>query len=145
LQKAKDAVAKYGNREVLSGEGKGILETLKIQLASQISTALEQGVVMPGEMENFQKIAGQLNNSFFIRNKRTLGSLDSLLNSMDERIALQKAAITNTYGISNDQVNTLLNVVNPEDLDFIKTIEDYRAEFPQATDEELQALMDEEQ
>src|SRR3990167_424811 len=123
LEEAKAAVEKYGNYENLSGTGKGILDTLKIRLASQISTALEQGVVMPGEMENFQKVAGQLNSSFFgipnVRNSKTLGSLNSLINAMNTRIALQKAALTNTYNVSDEQVDTLLNITNLSDQEFM--------------------------
>lgn len=123
LQEAKTAVEKYGNYENLDATGKGILDTLKIRLASQISTALEQGVVMPGEMENFQKVAGQLNSSNWlgipnVRNKKTLGSLDSLLTAMDSRVALQKAAITNTYQVTPEQVDTLLNITDLSDQEF---------------------------
>ena len=64
LQKAKDAVEKYGNKEKLNAEGKGILDTLKVQLRSEISTALEQGVVVPGEAASFDAIAGELNKSY---------------------------------------------------------------------------------
>lgn len=122
LNEAKAAVEKYGNYELLSGTGRGILDTLKIRLASQISTALEQGVVMPGEMENFQKVAGQLGSSFFgipnVRNSKTLGSINSLIDSMDVRVALQKAALTNTYGILPEQVDTLLNITDLSDQEF---------------------------
>lgn len=118
LQKAVDAVNKYGNKERISGTGKGILDTLKVQLRSEISTALEQGVVQPGEAEAFDSIAGQLNKSFFIRNKKTLGSLSSLLSSMDSRINTQKAALTNTYNISPEQIDTLLGVTNLSDQEF---------------------------
>lgn len=118
LDRAKTAVEKYGNYEQLSGTGKGILDALKIQLSSQISTALEQGVVMPGEMENFQKVAGQLQSSIFTRNSKTLGSLNELSQSMDERIALQKSALTNTYNITPEQVDTLLNITELSDQEF---------------------------
>ena len=118
LDEAKAAVEKYGNYEQMSGTGKGILDTLKIRLASQISTALEQGVVMPGEMENFQKVAGQLNSSIFTRNSKTIGSLDSLSKAMDARIALQKAALTNTYKVTPEQVDTLLNITDLSDQEF---------------------------
>lgn len=118
LEKAKSAVQKYGNREIFSGEGKGILDSLKVQLRSEISTALEQGVVVPGEAAAFDKIAGQLNKSFFTRNSKTLASLNSLSQSMDGRIALQKSALTNTYRVTPDQVNTLLNITNLSDQEF---------------------------
>lgn len=118
LTKAVDAVNKYGNREVVSGEGKGILDSIKVQLRSEISTALEQGVVVPGEAAAFDQIAGQLNKSFFIRNSKTLASLNSLSSSMDGRLALQKAALTNTYQVSPEQVDTLLNITNLSDQEF---------------------------
>lgn len=110
LAKTIEAVNKYGNKEKLSAEGKGILDTLKVQLRSEISTALEQGVVVPGEAASFDAIAGELGKSFFIRNSKTLGSLNSLSSSMDSRISTQKAALLGTYGLTNDQVNTLLGV-----------------------------------
>lgn len=119
LQKAISAVEKYGNREVISGEGKGILDSLKVQLRSEISTALEQGVVVPGEAAAFDSIAGQINKSFFIRNKKTLASLKSLSSSMDGRLALQKAALTNTYRISPEEIDTLLNIIDLSDQEFL--------------------------
>lgn len=118
LQKAVDAVNKYGNKESLNAQGKGVLDTLKVQLRSEISTALEQGVVQPGEAAAFDSIAGQLNKSFFIRNRKTLGSLNSLLSSMDNRINLQRSAITNTYNVTPEQVDTLLNITNLSDQEF---------------------------
>jgi len=118
LDKAKAAVEKYGNREVLSGEGAGILNSLKVQLRSEISTALEQGVVVPGEAAAFDQIAGQLNKNFFIRNKKTLASLNSLSQSMDGRVALQKSALVNTYQVSPEQVDTLLNIIDLSDQEF---------------------------
>lgn len=118
LEKAKTAVQKYGNREILSGEGAGILNSLKVQLRSEISTALEQGVVVPGEAAAFDQIAGQINKSYFIRNSKTLASLDSLSKSMDGRLALQKSALTNTYKVTPEQVDTLLNITNLSDQEF---------------------------
>ena len=119
LNEAKAAVEKYGNYERINGEGRGILDTLKIRLSSQISTALEQGVVMPGEMENFQKVAGQLNSSFLgvpnVRNSKTLGSINSLITAMDTRIELQKASISNTYKVTDEQLDTLLNITDLSD------------------------------
>lgn len=112
LTKAQEAVAKYGNREVLSGEGKGILDTLKVQLRSEISTALEQGVVVPGEAASFDAIAGELNKSFGIRNKKTVASLQSLSDSMDSRIKTQKAALTGTYKVKPEQIDSLLGIVS---------------------------------
>lgn len=110
LAKAKEAVEKYGNREVLSGEGKGILDTLKVQLRSEISTALEQGVVVPGEAASFDAIAGELNKSFGVRNQKTLASLNSLSESMDSRINTQKAALTGTYKVTPEKIDSLLGV-----------------------------------
>lgn len=118
LQKAIDAVKLYGNKEKLSGTGKGILDSIKVQLRSEISTALEQGVVVPGEAAAFDSIAGQINDSYFIRNSKTLASLNSLKNSMDGRIALQKSALTNTYNVKPDQVDLLLNVTDISDQEF---------------------------
>jgi len=108
LQKAKEAVEKYGNKEKLNAEGKGILDTLKVQLRSEISTALEQGVVVPGEAASFDAIAGELNKSYGIRNKKTLASLNSLASSMDSRINTQKSALTGTYKVTPQQIDTLL-------------------------------------
>ena len=110
LQKAVDVVKKYGNKENLNADAKGLLDSLRVQLRSEISTALEQGVVVPGEAAAFDAIAGQLNQSYFIRNNKTLGSLNSLLSSMDGRINTQKAALLGTYGLSSSAVDTLLGV-----------------------------------
>lgn len=122
LDKAKAAVEKYGNYERASGVGKGILNTLKVQLRSEISTALEQGVVVPGEAESFDKIAGQLNSSFWgvpnVRNSVTVAALNSLSESMKGRIDLQKAALTNTYKVSPEQIDTLLNITDLSDQEF---------------------------
>lgn len=122
LEKTKAAVEKYGNYEKASGVGKGILDTLKVQLRSEISTALEQGVVVPGEAESFDKIAGSLNSTYFgipnVRNSTTLGAIDSLLGSMEGRINLQKAAITNTYKVTDEQLDTLLNITDLSDQEF---------------------------
>lgn len=118
LQKAIDAVKLYGNKEKVSGTGKGILDSIKVQLRSEISTALEQGVVVPGEAAAFDSIAGQINDSYFIRNSKTLSSLNSLKNSMDGRIALQKSALTNTYNVKPEQVDLLLNVTDISDQEF---------------------------
>lgn len=122
LEKAKAAVLKYGNYEKMSATGKGVLDSIKVQLRSEISTALEQGVVVPGEAAAFDKIAGQLNSSFLfvpnVRNNTTLASLDSLSSSMDGRIALQKSALTNTYQIAPEDVDTLLNITDLTDQEF---------------------------
>ena len=122
LEKAKAAVETYGNFERMSGTGAGILNSIKVQLRSEISTALEQGVVVPGEAEAFDKIAGQLNSSYLgfpnVRNSTTMASLDSLSRSMDGRIALQKAALTNTYQIAPEDVDTLLNITNLSDQEY---------------------------
>lgn len=122
LEKTKAAVEKYGNYEKANGTGKGILDTLKVQLRSEISTALEQGVVVPGEAESFDKIAGSLNSSFFgvpnVRNSTTVGAINSLLGSMDSRIALQKSALINTYNVSPEQIDTLLNITDLSDQEF---------------------------
>jgi len=122
LEKAKAAVEKYGNYEKLSGRGAGILNSLKVQLRSEISTALEQGVVVPGEAAAFDQIAGQLNSSFFgipnVRNSVTLAGLNSLSSSMDGRLALQKAALTNTYKVTSEQIDTLLNIADLSEQEF---------------------------
>lgn len=126
LNKAKEAVAKYGNKEKLNATGRGILDTLKVQLRSEISTALEQGVVVPGEAAAFDAIAGQLNKSFFIRNSKTMASLDSLISSMDSRLNTQKSALQSTYGLTEAQFNNSLGIL-PSDMnqesyiDFIDT------------------------
>lgn len=112
LQKAIDAVKTYGNKEKISATGRGILDTLKVQLRSEISTALEQGVVVPGEAASFDAIAGQLNKSFLIRNKKTLASLNSLSSSMDSRLSTQKNALKNSYGVTDEQFNNLLGIEN---------------------------------
>lgn len=134
LQKAKEAVDKYGNREKISGEGKGILDTLKVQLRSEISTALEQGVVVPGEAASFDAIAGELNKSFFIRNSKTKASLDSLSQSMDSRIKTQKAALTGTYKVTPEQIDSLLGVVsNEKQKEKTTTEEDVAKEYMEAS------------
>ena len=122
LEKAKAAVAKYGNYESMNPEGVGVLNSLKVQLRSEISTALEQGVVVPGEAAAFDQIAGQLNSSFLgvpnVRNSVTIAGLNSLSSSMDGRIALQKAALANTYGVAPEDLDTLLNITDLSDQEF---------------------------
>lgn len=122
LQKAKAAVEKYGSREVF-GEGAAVLNSIRVQLRSEISTALEQGVVVPGEAAAFDQIAGRLNSSNFLGIKNTtagstLAGLNSLEDSMNGRIALQKAALTGTYGVSPEQLDTLLNITDLSDQEF---------------------------
>ena len=118
LQKAIDAVNKYGNYEKANAEGRGILDTLKVQLRSEISTALEQGVVQPGEAKSFDQIAGQLNKNIFIRDKKTLGSLNSLVDSMDKRIQSQKAALKSGFGVSDEAIDSALGILSEQDFDF---------------------------
>ena len=112
LQKAIEAVNKYGNYEKLNAEGQGILNSLQVQLRSEISTALEQGVVQPGEAASFDKIAGQLNKSIFIRNKKTLGALNSLVDSMDKRVNQQKSALSSAFGVDSGQLDTALGIAS---------------------------------
>lgn len=110
LKKAITAVNTYGNNEVLNATGKGILDSLQTQLRSEISIALEQGVVVPGEAENFDKIAGQLQSGVFTRNNKTKASLKSLSDSMNQRINTQKSAIKAAYGIDDNLFNNALGL-----------------------------------
>ena len=117
LNKAIVAVNKYGNFQITNATGKGILDSIKVQLRSEISTALEQGVIMSHEQKSFDRIAGQLQNPF-VREEKSLSSLNSLLQSMDGRISLQSAALTNTYQVTQEDIDTLLNITDLSDQEY---------------------------
>lgn len=107
INKAIANVQKYGNYERLNGEGKGALDNSRIQLQSLLSTALEQGVVQPGEAASFQKAIGSLNQSSLIRNSVTIGALKSALETANTKINSNASALEGTYGLSRDVINAL--------------------------------------
>jgi len=100
-------VKKYGNYEKLNGEGKGALDSSKVQLRSLLSTALEQGVVQPGEAAAFEKSIGSINESPFKRNSVTLGALDSVLKLANSKYDAQASALEGTYKVSREQLDAL--------------------------------------
>lgn len=111
-------VKKYGNYEKLNAAGKGALDAASVQLRSLLSTALEQGVVQPGEAPAFEKALGSLQSGIFKRNKVTIGSLESALRTAELKYDSQASALEGAYGVSRDALDVLTGDVNLPDQEY---------------------------
>lgn len=112
LNKAIGLVTKYGNFELVNGTGRGEINNAKVQIRSLLSTALEQGVVQPGEASAFEKAIGSLGNPL-VRQSVALGSLNAALNTSTNKYASQASALQGTYGVTRDQLDFLTNSQAP--------------------------------
>ena len=111
-------VKKYGNYEKLDAAGKGALDAASVQLRSLLSTALEQGVVQPGEAPAFEKALGSLQSGIFKRNKVTIGSLESALRTAELKYNSQASALEGVYGIKRDTLDALTGDISLDEQDY---------------------------
>lgn len=111
-------VKKYGNYEKLNAAGKGALDAASVQLRSLLSTALEQGVVQPGEAPAFEKALGSLQSGIFKRNKVTIGSLESALRTAELKYNSQASALEGVYGIKRDTLDALTGDISLDEQDY---------------------------
>ncbi len=111
-------VKKYGNYEKLDAAGKGALDAASVQLRSLLSTALEQGVVQPGEAPAFEQALGSLQSGIFKRNKVTIGSLESVLRTAELKYDSQASALEGVYGIKRDTLDALTGDISLDEQDY---------------------------
>jgi hypothetical protein len=103
-------------------------QSLIAQIEGKARNIVEGGNITPATL----KAAVDLTNEYL------KGAQDNIIqqNKRAEQMAIE-------FGLNPDFVSSTQS--NPEQSKLPKTIDDYRAEFPKATNEELQALMNEEQ